>query len=139
MRSRRRLGRRPVGSFGAVSGFSLSKHFPGRGGVLRWDHEISRPESARLQAICSCYRDRWAAERPTSCDPPLRTTLDTTPPHGNGGSRAPGGTAGQTQPVASAAASAAAEARRASGDLDQFDPWMETAYPDYRMRRDRAT
>ena len=27
----------PIGSFGAVSAFSLSKHFPGRGGVLALD------------------------------------------------------------------------------------------------------
>ena len=27
------------------------------------------------------------------------------------------------------------EHARSSGDLDQFDGWMETAYPDYRMRQ----
>ena len=40
---------RPVGSFGAVSIFSLSKHFPGRGGVLSLGRDISRADVARLQ------------------------------------------------------------------------------------------
>jgi dTDP-4-amino-4,6-dideoxygalactose transaminase len=41
---------RPIGSFGAVSAFSLSKHFPGRGG------------------IGSCGRGRLATERSASRD-----------------------------------------------------------------------
>lgn len=47
----------PIGSFGAVSAFSLSKHFPGRGGVLAFDREISRRDIARL-------RDRLMLARP---------------------------------------------------------------------------
>src|SRR5580693_2783234 len=48
---------RPVGSFGAVSAFSLSKHFPGRGGVLARDGNVSRQGVARL-------RDRLMLPRP---------------------------------------------------------------------------
>jgi hypothetical protein len=48
---------RPIGSFGAVSAFSLSKHFPGRGGVLAFDREVSRRDVARL-------RDRFMLPRP---------------------------------------------------------------------------
>jgi len=40
---------RPIGSFGAVSAFSLSKHFPGRGGVLAFDREVSRRDVTRLR------------------------------------------------------------------------------------------
>ena len=48
---------RPIGSFGAVSAFSLSKHFPGRGGVLAVDGEVSSRDVARL-------RDRFMLPRP---------------------------------------------------------------------------
>ena len=40
---------RPIGSFGAASVFSLSKHFPGRGGVLSLEEEDSRREVVRLR------------------------------------------------------------------------------------------
>ncbi len=48
---------RPIGSFGAVSAFSLSKHFPGRGGVLAFDRKVSRKDVVRL-------RDRLMLPRP---------------------------------------------------------------------------
>src|SRR5215469_15626735 len=48
---------RPIGSFGAVSAFSLSKHFPGRGGVLALEREVSRRDVTRL-------RDRFMLPRP---------------------------------------------------------------------------
>ena len=48
---------RPIGSFGAVSVFSLSKHFPGRGGVLAFDGTVSRKDVVRL-------RDRLMLPRP---------------------------------------------------------------------------
>ena len=51
------LDGRPVGSFGAVSAFSLSKHFPGRGGVLALGQEVSRDDVARL-------RDQLTLPRP---------------------------------------------------------------------------
>jgi dTDP-4-amino-4,6-dideoxygalactose transaminase len=41
---------RPIGSFGAISIFSLSKHLPGRGGALSLDGEISPPKVARVRA-----------------------------------------------------------------------------------------
>src|SRR6266487_2392583 len=48
---------RPIGSFGAVSAFSLSKHFPGRGGVLAFGRDVGRQDVARL-------RDRLMLPRP---------------------------------------------------------------------------
>ena len=53
----------------------------------------------------------------------------------NGASRTAGNAAGQAQSVASASASASTQACCLGIDLDQFDEWMETAYPDYRMRQ----
>jgi hypothetical protein len=125
---------RPVGSFGAVSVFSLSKHFPGRGGVLALDREVSRPDVARL-------RDRFMLPRPigngavglarSAVRPPLETLhlmrgLDrvrhlTNPV--------------KPRPWRVPLRAPRLEYARSSGDLGQFDAWMETAYPDYRMRQ----
>jgi hypothetical protein len=125
---------RPIGSFGTVSAFSFSKHFPGRGGVLSFGREVSRQDAARL-------RDQFTLPRPA----------------GNG-------TAGLTRsaarqlletlrlmrgvdyarrlrhPVTSAPwrvplRAPRLEDARSSGDLGQFDAWMQTGYPDYRMRQ----
>lgn len=125
---------RPIGSFGAVSAFSLSKHFPGRGGVLAVDGERSRRDIARL-------RDRFMLPRPTGngavraarssaraqlenlhlargLDRARRMTRSVRPTPWRVPLRAP-----------------RLELARASGDLGQFDAWMGTAYPDYRMRQ----
>ena len=40
---------RPIGTFGAAAIFSLSKHFPGRGGVLSLEDEDTRREVVRLR------------------------------------------------------------------------------------------
>ncbi len=48
---------RAVGSFGAASVFSLSKHFPGRGGVLALDRSLDRRHVIR-------ERDRLMLHRP---------------------------------------------------------------------------
>ena len=128
------IERRPVGSFGAASVFSLSKHFPGRGGVLSLDHEISRPEAARLQGELM-VRKPLSRRATGSRDRAARTSLDALQSQRNGGSRAAGNAAGQAQSVASASASASAQACCLGIDLDEFDEWMETAYPDYRMRQ----
>ena len=124
----------PIGSFGAVSAFSLSKHFPGRGGVLAVDREVSRRDVARL-------RDRFMLPRPSgngavglarsSARAQLQALHLT---RGLDRARRP------THPVRPAPwrvplRAPRLEHARSSGDLGQFDAWMETAYPDYRMRQ----
>jgi hypothetical protein len=128
------IGGRPVGSFGAVSAFSLSKHFPGRGGVLAFGQAISRGDVAR-------QRDQLMLPRPIG--------------HGTVGlarstARRLLGTLGLmrglerarrlTHPVTAhpwrvPLRATRLEQARASGDLGQFDAWMQTGYPDYRMRQ----
>ena len=124
----------PIGSFGAVSVFSLSKHFPGRGGVLAIDGEINRRDVARL-------RDRFMLPRPSGngavdfARSSVRAQLQAL--HlARGLDRA----RRLTNPVRSASwrvplRATELERARSSGDLGQFDAWMETAYPDYRMRQ----
>jgi len=124
----------PVGSFGAVSVFSLSKHFPGRGGVLAVDREVSREDVARL-------RDQFMLARPIGngavrlARSSARAQLETL--HLTRGlDRA----RRLTRPVRTAPwrvplRAPRLERARSSGDLGQFDAWMETAYPDYRMRQ----
>lgn len=124
----------PIGSFGTVSAFSLSKHFPGRGGVLAVDREISRRDVARL-------RDRFMLPRPIGngavglARSSARAQLETL--HLTRGlDRA----RHLTRPVRPRAwrvplRAPRLEHARSSGDLGQFDAWMETAYPDYRMRQ----
>jgi hypothetical protein len=112
----------------------LSKHFPGRGGVLALDREVSRPDVVRL-------RDRFMLPRPigngavglarSAVRPPLETLhlmrgLDrarhlTNPV--------------KARPWRVPLGAPRLEYARSSGDLGQFDGWMETAYPDYRMRQ----
>jgi hypothetical protein len=122
----------PIGGFGAVSAFSLSKHFPGRGGVLAVDREFSRRDVARL-------RDQFMLPRPIGngavglARSSARAQLETL--HLTRGlDRA----RRLTRPVRTAPwrvplRAPRLEHARSSGDLGQFDAWMETAYPDYRM------
>jgi hypothetical protein len=124
----------PVGGFGAVSAFSLSKHFPGRGGVLAIDREISRGDVTRL-------RDRFMLPRPMGngavgiARSSARAQLETL--HLTRGlDRA----RRLTNPVKPAPwrvplRAPLLEHARSSGDLGQFNAWMETGYPDYRMRQ----
>jgi len=123
---------RPVGSFGAASVFSLSKHFPGRGGILAFDGGVSRRDVARL-------RDRFMLPRPVGnraaglARSAARAPLEAL--HLKQGLdrlrrlARPVGDAPWRVPLRAPQLQRA----RSSGDLDQFDPWMETAYPDYRM------
>jgi len=125
---------RPVGSFGTVSAFSLSKHFPGRGGVLAFGREVSRRDIARL-------RDRLTLPRPIGngavglARSAARARLETL--HLTRGlDRA----RHLTHPVRLAPwrvplRASRLEHARSSGDLGQFDAWMATGYPDYRMRQ----
>ena len=101
---------RPIGSFGAVSAFSLSKHFPGRGGVLAVDREVSRGDVARL-------RDRLMLPRPIGngavglARSAARAAAGDSPSHARTGSCAPPDTSREACPVASAAARGSAGAR----------------------------
>ena len=124
---------RPVGSFGAVSAFSLSKHFPGRGGVLALDRERSAARTSSDCAIGSCCR--WPRPRERSAPRGRRPGRDWRRLHLTRGLDRARRLARpvQTCPVAGAAARAPAGAACSSGDLGQFGAWMETGYPDYRM------
>jgi hypothetical protein len=124
----------PIGSLGSVSVFSLSKHFPGRGGVLAIDGEIRRRDVARL-------RDRFMLPRPSGngavgfARSSVRAQLQAL--HlARGLDRA----RRLTNPVRPAPWRVPLRATQlehacSSRDLGQFDAWMETAYPDYRMRQ----
>jgi dTDP-4-amino-4,6-dideoxygalactose transaminase len=125
---------RAVGSFGAVSAFSLSKHFPGRGGVLAIDGHVSRGDVTRL-------RDQLMLPRPPGngavgfARSTARAQLERL--HLTGGlDRA----RRLTHPVRPGPwrvplRASRLEPARSSGDLGQFSAWMETGYPDYRMRQ----
>jgi hypothetical protein len=125
---------RPIGTFGAVSAFSLSKHFPGRGGVLAFDREVSRRDVARL-------RDRLMRPRPIGkgavglVRSAARARLETLHLM-RGVDRARHLTHPiRPRPWRVPLRAPRLERARSSGDLGQFDAWMETAYPDYRMRQ----
>ena len=125
---------RPIGSFGAVSAFSLSKHFPGRGGVLAFDQEVSRGDVARL-------RDLFMLPRPIGngavgfARSVARTQLEAL--HLTRGLDRARQLAHPAKPAPWRVPLRAPrlEHARATGDLGQFNAWMETAYPDYRMRQ----
>jgi len=128
------LDGRPIGSFGAVSAFSLSKHFPGRGGVLAVDQKVSRGDVAQL-------RDRLMLPRPigkgtvglarSAARPPLETLhLMRAVDRARSLAHPP-----RPRPWRVPLRAPRLEHARSSGDLGQFDAWMETAYPDYRMRQ----
>lgn len=124
----------PLGSFGTVSAFSLSKHFPGRGGVLAFDREVGRGDIVRL-------RERFMLPRPAGdgavglARSAARVYLERLHLM-RGLDRA----RRLTHPVKPAPWRVPLRAPRleqacSSGDLGQFAAWMETAYPDYRMRQ----
>jgi dTDP-4-amino-4,6-dideoxygalactose transaminase len=126
------VGGRPIGSFGAMSVFSLSKHFPGRGGVVSLDGEVARAEAARLRGelmvekplarravgamrsaagtSLETLRLRGVVERARRARHPIEHVPWRVPLRANQLDRACSG-----------------------DDLGEFDGWMETAYPDYRM------
>jgi hypothetical protein len=125
---------RAIGSFGAASIFSLSKHFSGRGGVLSLERESSRPEVARLLRELMVPRPlgHRIADHAGSA---ARASLDTLHLR-----RAVQRARHVVQPVGPVAWRVPLQAPRLrhalSGiGLDRFDQWMATAYPDYRMRQ----
>lgn len=123
----------PVGSYGAASVFSLSKHLPGRGGIL----SLAEPAAA---AAASRLRTTLMAEKSAR-----RRAADT----------ARSGVRGALESARLMAAVQRARRsirRRSLGEwrvplrasrlrravsaeygLEVFDEWMNTAYPDYRM------
>ena len=125
---------RPIGSFGAVSVFSLSKHFPGRGGVLAFDGTVSREEVVRLRDGLMLPRPlgKGAVGVARTTARALLETLHLTPLLDRArGAIHPSRSTSWRVPLRAPRL----ESARSSGDLDQFDAWMETAYPDYRMRQ----
>ena len=128
------IGEYPIGSFGVLSAFSLSKHLPGRGGVLALDPEVGRQDVARL-------RDQLMLPRPagsgvaglarSAARPHLETLhlmrgLDRVRQLAH---------PVRSRPWRVPLRAPQLEEARSSGDLGQFAAWLETAYPDYRMRQ----
>jgi hypothetical protein len=123
---------RPVGSFGAVSIFSLSKHFPGRGGVLSLGREVNRPEVAQLQRELMTPKplERQVVDRARAA---ARASLEAL--HLRPALQRARHAIYPVRPVAWRVPLRAPqlEVAIAGSDLGQFDQWMQTAYPDYRM------
>jgi len=122
----------PVGSTGAVAVFSLSKHLHGRGGVLSLDGAVSRRDVTRLRTQLTVPKTvpRRLVDRSRSV---ARGSLETLHLR-----RALERALRALEPVRSEAWRVPLRAPRLRGavsdvGLDQFDPWMETGYPDYRM------
>jgi DegT/DnrJ/EryC1/StrS aminotransferase family len=128
------VGGCPIGSFGAVSVFSLSKHIPGRGGILALNEGLDRCHAERLRnelmLPISATRRALRVVRPAAksslealhlmrtADRARRLTRPIRPRAWRVPLRAP-----QLEEAVS------------GNDLGAFDPWMETAYADYRMQQ----
>jgi dTDP-4-amino-4,6-dideoxygalactose transaminase len=123
---------RAVGSFGAASVFSLSKHFPGRGGVLALDRSLDRRHVIRERDRLMLHRPlkgrALAAGRTLARSALEAMRLWPTLDRARQALR-PVRPAPWRVPLRADALERAA----ASRDLGRFDSWMETAYPDYRM------
>ena len=125
---------RALGSFGAVSAFSFTKHFSGRGGVLALDPKISRSEVVRR-------RDRIMVPRPigrgavgagrSDVRELLKAVhLDRLLDDARRLVRPP-----TARPWRVPLQASRLQDILSNEDLDQFGPWMETGLPDYRMRQ----
>jgi hypothetical protein len=128
---------RPVGSFGAVSIFSLSKHFPGRGGVLSLGRDISRADVARLQRELMARKPlgRQVVDHARTA---ARASLDAL--HLRRAVQRGRQAMRPVEPVAWRVPLRAPQLKLAlaANDLGQFDQWMQTAYADYRMRQESS-
>jgi hypothetical protein len=123
----------PVGTFGAASVFSLSKHLPGRGGVLALDEASSRSAAVRLLHDLSAEKPKGRRAVDTA-KTGVRGALEATrlmPAVDRARRRRrTGNVNGWRVPLqASRLAKAVSDGR----GLDAFDEWMRTAYADYRM------
>ena len=123
---------RPVGAFGAVSVFSLSKHLPGRGGVLSLDGEVSRRDviGLRTELLAPKPLRRRVVDLSRSA---VRSSLETLHIR-----RAADRARRALEPVRTGTWRVPLQAPQLRGavshvGLDQFGEWMETGYPDYRM------
>lgn len=126
------VGGRPVGSFGAASLFSLSKHIRGRGGVLSLGDGVSRSEVVRLRD--ELMRPRPMTHRvaafPRSAAIAAAEALQLRD-HIRRVMMHPTRAIQWRVPLRPQQL----EHARSGADLDLFDQWMQTAYPDYRMRQ----
>jgi DegT/DnrJ/EryC1/StrS aminotransferase family len=126
------VGGRPVGSFGAASLFSLSKHIRGRGGVLSLGEGVSRSEVVRLRdelmiPAPAIHRvvtfPRSAAIHITEAlqvrDYVRRAMMHPIKP----------------VPWRIPLRPHQLEHALLGTGLELFDEWMQTSYPDYRMRQ----
>jgi dTDP-4-amino-4,6-dideoxygalactose transaminase len=122
----------PVGTFGDIAAFSLSKHVPGVGGVLAFADEARRSELMRLRAEVTIGRPRHR-QLADQMSWVRQAALDILPL---------GGSVRRARQRRRALRRTAwriplrpTELREAlaTGDLGRMDPWMTTAYPDYRM------
>lgn len=131
------VDKRPIGTFGAAAVFSLSKHFPGRGGVLSLEEKNARREVVRLRdeltaptprgrravglmrsvarSAVEALRLRRAVDRGRYLMHPVRPSPWRIP------LRAP-----------------RLEQALFGTGLGDFDEWMETGYPDYRIQQQRS-
>ena len=128
---------RPIGTFGAASVFSLSKHFRGRGGVLSLEEDDNRREAVRLRDELTAPMPR--GQRAVGIGRSLaRSAVDTLHLR-----RALNRGRHLMHPVTPVAwriplrAPRLEQALRGAG-LGAFDEWMETGYPDYRMPQQRS-
>ena len=128
---------RPIGTFGAASVFSLSKHFRGRGGVLSLEEDDNRREVVRLRDELTAPMPR--GQRAVGIGRSLaRSAVDTLHLR-----RAVNRGRHLMHPVTPVAwriplrAPRLEQALRGAG-LGAFDEWMETGYPDYRMPQQRS-
>jgi dTDP-4-amino-4,6-dideoxygalactose transaminase len=127
---------RPIGSFGSVSAFSFSKHIPGRGGLLAVDGQVSREDVLR-------WRNRLMVPRPIGngtvalARSSARAQMESL--HLARGLDRVRRLSRPVRPVPWRVSLRVPllEHAHSSGDLSQFDAWMKTAYPDYRMRQPR--
>jgi DegT/DnrJ/EryC1/StrS aminotransferase family protein len=127
------LDGRPVGSFGAAAVFSLSKHFPGKGGALALGPEADPEEAARLGAqlmVPRPVRSRVVGAARTA----TRGSLAVLRLRGRVDRAQEALRPVRPGPWRVALRPELLEHARTTGDLALFDPWMQTGYPDYRMR-----
>jgi DegT/DnrJ/EryC1/StrS aminotransferase family len=129
------LDGRAIGSFGTASLFSLSKHLPGRGGVLSLGEGVDRTEVIRM-------RDRLMKPTPTTrrVTGLLRTVARPSVQALHLRHLAEGVQRG-LHPVRlnpwriALRAPELRDVLSSSTDLDSFEPWMNAGYPDFRMRQ----
>jgi hypothetical protein len=124
---------RPVGTFGTASVFSLSKHLPGRGGVLALADASSRAAAVRLLDELTAdkpKRRRGADVAKTGVRGALGAIRLMPAVDRARQRRRTGNVDGWRIPLQ---ASRLAKALSDGGGLDAFDGWMRTAYADYRM------